>query len=118
MINYRSTENGIIELFVEGKLTKDEIDATRMSMQGNLPINGQLRLLEIIGDLEDVEPANIWKDLKLGLPIFDSVERAAVVSDQSWIETPLMVDEVFASAKVRTFKSDQVEEARAWLKST
>lgn len=117
MIDYRMTEDGIMEVRVAGRITKDEIDAVWRKIHADMPAGGRTRILEVIETLDGIEPAAFWEDLKLGLPMLNRVERAAVVSDRGWINVLTKASGLFVSADVRTFAPTEIEQARAWLKA-
>lgn len=117
MFEYRKTEDGIMEIRASGKITRDDIDAIWAQMTADFPAAGKVRLLEVVGDLRGMEPAALFEDLKLGLPMLDRFERVAVVTHSALIEAASRIGNVFLSADVRTFEPDAIDAARAWLKS-
>lgn len=117
MIDYRKTEAGIIELRVDGRITKADIDAVFDRLKADMPAAGKLRVLEIVTALDGVSPSALWEDMRRGLPMLDNVEKAAVVTDHGWIEALSHIAAAFTSAEVRTFGPDEIDAARTWLKA-
>ena len=85
MIEYRKTGSDAFELSAHGRITKDEIIGAWARLAADMPHEGKIKLLEIIGPLDGVAPAAIWEDLKRGLPMVGRVSHAAIVADQAWI---------------------------------
>jgi hypothetical protein len=115
MIDYRRNENGILEISVNGKLTRQEIDAVWTRMKADMPADGKVKVLEVIRDFQGMDLGALWEDLRVGLPMADHVSHVAIVTDQRWISALTRLASVFMSAETRTYTTDQLAEARAWL---
>lgn len=115
MFEYRSDPAGFIEISVAGKITRDEITRAFDRLAAEAAGGRKLKVLERIGDLDGIEPAALWEDIKRGVPMIDKVSHAAVVTDQKWITALTAFSAHFVSAEVRTFGTAQLDEAQRWL---
>ncbi len=115
MIDYRQGENGILEISVSGRLTREQIDAIWAKMKADMPAAGKVKVLEVIRDFDGMDFDAMWEDLRIGLPMADHVSQVAIVTDRKWIAALTRLAGVFMSAETRTYTLDQLAEARAWL---
>ena len=117
MITCARHPDGYLELAVSGHITREEIDRVWARLKPDMPAGARVRLLETIGDLDGIDISAMIEDLKLGLPMLDRIERAAIVADQKWIGSLSRIADHFVSAEVRTFELADLASARAWLAS-
>ncbi len=116
MITYQSQAGSpVVELRVEGRVTDAELVANVDRLRTDLEVNGKSRLIEIIENFTGIEPAAIWSDVRLGLPLAQKVERVAVVADQAWIRTLTHLGPLFTRAEIRSFAPAELDEARRWI---
>ncbi len=107
----------IIEIEVDGKVTDDELHDAMARFEAAIETHGRIRILEIISAFPSMESAGAWwEDARFSLKHLKEFERAAVVADQKWIQLWTRIVRPFVRTEVRTFHSDQVDEARAWLR--
>ncbi|HKT54628.1 MAG TPA: STAS/SEC14 domain-containing protein [Caulobacteraceae bacterium] len=118
MITYH-TEAGspVVEIGVAGGVTNTDLEGWLTRLRVDVEENGKSRILEIIEDFSGIEPAAIWTDIKLGIPLARKVDRVAVVADQGWIRALSKVGGMFTMAEVRSFEPIELEEARTWIGS-
>jgi hypothetical protein len=116
MIHYE-TEAGspVVEIRVEGRLTEPDLRAAMERLEADVDRNGKTRVLERIEHFTGMEPAALWTDLRLGMPLVRKIERAAVVADAAWIRAVTDISRVFVHAEVKTFRPDELEAARTWI---
>jgi hypothetical protein len=117
MVAYDNTLPGIVELTVSGTVTKDDITQTCTRMERDIATAGVLKVLENVTAFERIGPAAIWQDLKLALPLARKISHVAVVADQAWIRAMAGFGRLFTSASIKTFRREELEQARAWLRA-
>jgi hypothetical protein len=118
MITY-STEPGspVVEIKVAGHVTNDELESAMSRLRVDVEQNGKRRILEIIEHFTGIEPAAIWTDLSLGVPLARKVDRVAVVADQGWVRAFTNIGGMFTQAEVRSFEPAELDQVRAWIGS-
>ena len=106
----------IVTATYDGSLSAEEMDALRAELRNVKDEHGGVRMLLQYGqvDLGRIEPEAFWKDLKTAGMLGD-VERCALVTDADWVETLGSVADRLAPFEVRTFGTDERDEAVAWL---
>ncbi|MGC1301968.1 MAG: STAS/SEC14 domain-containing protein [Caulobacteraceae bacterium] len=116
MIHY-STQPGspVVEIKVEGHVANLELEESIRQLRIDIEQNHKTRLIEIIEHFTGIEPAAIWTDLKLGLPLAQKVTRVAVVADQAWIRMMTEFGQFFTRAEVKSFEPAEIDQARAWI---
>lgn len=116
MIEYKNnSDNNLIELAVEGRLTEADFDGAIAQMKADIAKHGKLRLLEELRSFEGMDPIALWKDARFGLTHVGDFTHVAVVAEAEWVRTISAAANNILSAKVRAFEPSQIEEARAWL---
>lgn len=117
MIRLRTPASAaVVEIEVSGKVTRADVEAVFAEIDAAVAAgHDRLKILEDIHDLEGVEPAAMWRDLQLGLPMMKRVSHAAVVTDARWLRALSEVTGPFTPAQVKTFPRDEIAAARAWL---
>ena len=79
----------------------------------------RVRLLYVLGDeYEGYTAKAMWEDTKLGFHDLSSWERIAVVTDHSLLGDAVRVFGWLLPGEVRTYPTDELEAARAWMTET
>lgn len=106
----------IVTATYDGSLSAEEMDAVRTDLQVVNAAHGSVRLLVEYGDIDfgRIEPEALWKDLKTAGMLGD-IERCALVTDANWIEKLGAAAGRVTSVEVRTFSTNQRDDAVAWL---
>lgn len=106
----------IVTLDFAGSLDVEDEQRLRSALDPVIEQHGLARVLAAIGeiDLGRVEPKAAWMDLKAA-GYLDKIDRLAVVSDASWLAKISEWTGELTSLTVRTFSSDQRDQATAWL---
>jgi hypothetical protein len=119
MITYTSDPGtDLVEITAEGAITLADIEAVLPKFKADVARCGKVRVLETLGRIEGIQPRALWEDLKQGLPMMNTVSRAALVTDQSWVGVLSDIAKPFLPATVRHFPTERAAEARAWLDET
>jgi len=116
MITYQEEPGtNLIEITVDGKVSRAEFDEIAANLEAAIARHGKVRLLEDIRDFRGMDPAAFWDDVKFSLRHMNDVSRAAIVTDERWIEWLVRVVGPALKAEVRTFTPAEADAARAWL---
>lgn len=116
MIDYKNHLNSnIVEITVEGKITKADIEETITQLKLDLKHQGKLRILEEIRSFEGIDPIALWQDVNFGLAHPNVCTHAVVVADAKWVQTLSQALNNVLSAEVKVFERSQIESAREWL---
>jgi len=79
---------------------------------------GKCRFVFVFGEnFHGWELGAAWDDAKFGMSHKDDFEKIAVVSDAKWIEWSTKVSGHFMQGQLKTYKTDQLQEAWDWTKS-
>ena len=116
MIRY-ATEPGspVVEITLEGRLTDTDLRGAIERLQADVEQNGKTRVLERIEHFSGMEPAALWTDLKLGMPLAQKITRAAVVADAAWIRRLTDIGGHLMQAEVKSFRPDELDVTRTWI---
>ncbi|MBV9509790.1 MAG: STAS/SEC14 domain-containing protein [Caulobacteraceae bacterium] len=116
MITYVSEPGSpVVEIKLQGHLTNADLEAAIERLNVDIEQHGKVRVLEIIEHFTGMEPAALWTDVKLGVPLARKIARAAVVADQGWIRAFTGLGKLFTSADIKSFAPADLEEARRWI---
>lgn len=108
-------ESGIVELTINGTISKTEFDDVATKLQAIIKERGKVRLLEEIKGFSGIEPSAIWDDIRFSFNHLNDFSRVAVVTDKSWIEWWTKAVSPFISVEVELFEPSEIEAARDWL---
>ncbi|HWK61327.1 MAG TPA: STAS/SEC14 domain-containing protein [Eoetvoesiella sp.] len=116
MILYHTApDSPVIEISVEGKITDHELREVIERMRNDLELNGKTRVLEHIEHFSGIEPKALWTDMTLGVSVARKVTHAAIVADAGWIRASIHLARFFTKAEIRTFHTNELGQARAWI---
>jgi hypothetical protein len=106
----------IIEFVVDGGLTKEELAPLLAACDEVIAEHGKARLLKQVRSLGSVEAGAIWENMKWGFSNLKNLERVAAVGDKAWMERVTKMADPLFKAELRFFLTEQIDEARAWLR--
>jgi len=106
---------GFLEIYLSGKLAKDDYTAFRPRFEEMLREHGKVRLLVRMHEFHGWTPGGVWEDLKFDAKHFNDIERIAFVGDKKWEAAMSVLCKPFTIAKTRFFYENQLDEAREWL---
>lgn len=109
-------DTNIVTLDFSGSLHVDDEQEIRAALDPVIAAHGSARVLIAMGqiDVGEVEPKALWMDIK-GAGYLDDIERAALVSDASWLTKLTEWTGNLAPLEVRTFHPEERDDAMAWL---
>jgi hypothetical protein len=108
--------HGVVELTVEGGITRPDYDRVVAEMEGVIARSGKLRLIEIIRDVGAIDSSIWWRDVKWAYHHMKDVARCAVVTDKGWIGSVTRAVAALIPAEIRVFPIAELEAARAWVR--
>jgi hypothetical protein len=85
-------------------------------MREDIEVRGKTRALEQIEHFTGIEPSALWRDITEATPLAQKVSRAAIVADAAWIRGATHLGKFLTRAEVRTFRPEEIDAARAWLR--
>lgn len=101
---------------VEGKLTREELEALAKEFKTVVADHGKVRLLVRIPEMPAVEFGAVAEDLKLA-PYARDIERYALVGDTAVAEWAEKVGDALVGGEMKHFEDSQYEEAWRWVQS-
>ena len=120
MINVLPESKGnILVLRAVGKLTdQDYKDVLIPHLDAIIREHGKARLLLDMGDnFHGWEAAALWDDTRFGLTHRNDFRKMGVIGGPRWFEWGLKLAAMVISGEIRSFSSDEREEALNWIKA-
>jgi hypothetical protein len=108
--------DGVVELTVEGGVTRADYDAVVAELDRAIAASGKLRLVEVIRDLGPIDSSVWWQDIKWAWTHVKHVARCAVVTDKGWIGPVTRAAGALIAAEIRVFPLAELDAARAWVR--
>lgn len=110
---------GTIGFRVSGEVEREDYDNVLTPELNRALEAGPLRTLYVIETLEEMEPAALWADAKLGfdLGIRHRGEwvRSAIVTDIGWLAQAAQLFTWMIPGEARVFPLAELEQAKAWV---
>ncbi|GAA0893688.1 hypothetical protein GCM10009122_33670 [Fulvivirga kasyanovii] len=110
-----SNHDNTVAINMSGELTAKDYGPVVNLLEDKIREHGKINLYCEIGELEEVEPGAIWKDLKFDAKHFNDFERVAMVGDKQWLEWGAKFAKPFTSAEVKYFDMSEKAEAMQWV---
>jgi alkanesulfonate monooxygenase SsuD/methylene tetrahydromethanopterin reductase-like flavin-dependent oxidoreductase (luciferase family) len=115
-IELKESEAGkILEVFVTGKLEKEDYATFVPAVEQAVAAHGKIRMLVVMHDFHGWTASAAWEDTKFGARHFRDLDRLAMVGETRWQHGMAVFCKPFTSATVRYFPHEKTDEARAWL---
>jgi hypothetical protein len=98
---------------------EDYDDVLAPALRRALEAGGGLRTLYVIEDLDELEPAALWADAKLGFDLGvrqrEAWIRSAIVTDVQWMARATKLFAWMIPGEARVFGRAELEQAKAWV---
>jgi hypothetical protein len=107
-----------VGFLVQGKLTREDYTGILLpELEKILESHAKGRLLLQMKGFEGWTPGGAWEDF-LNWPKFLSIERMAIVVDETWDEWMTWLFRLFAAIGIdlRFYREDRLEEAWEWIR--
>jgi len=116
----RDMPAGTLGFRAAGEITREDyVDVLVPELEKALEGGGRLRTLNVIEDLDEIEPSALWADAKLGFDLavrhHDAWERSAIVTDADWIARATRLFAWMIPGEVRVHPLAELEQAKAWV---
>jgi len=105
----------VIEIHVEGKLSKEDYDQFVPQVEGLIQQHGKLRLLVDLHDFHGWEASALWEDIKFDVKHFRDFDKLAIVGEKRWERGMAAFCKPFTTATVRYFNRDEAQRAHEWI---
>lgn len=107
----------IIEVQLNGKLTKEAYDAFVPVTEAKIKEFGKVRMLVVMHDFHGWDAGALWADLKFDVKHHSHIERLAIVGESKWEKGMSAFCKPFTSANIEYFDIAKLEEARKWIQA-
>lgn len=104
-----------VEITVNGRVTKKDFDKIAPKMEKFIEEHGTIKILEVIDDFSGFDLSVITDGIRFDLKHLKNFSHCALVCNDGWMGPFTRTLAPFFSIDIRTFKMDQLDEARAWL---
>jgi len=110
---------GTVGFRVAGEVEREDyrdvlVPELRRALEG-----GGLRTLNLIEDLDEIEPGALWADAKLGFDLggrhHGAWVRSAIVTDLDWMARATRLFAWMIPGEARVFPLAELEQAKAWI---
>ncbi len=110
---------GTVGFRVVGEVEREDYDNV-LTPELNRALEARpLRTLYVIESLDEIEPAALWADTKLGLDLAvrhrDAWVRSAIVTDIHWMARATRLFAWMIPGEVRVFPLAELEQAKDWV---
>lgn len=110
--------HGVFGLRAGGLVTPDEYSAVvRPALDSWLSSTESLRVLAIV-DHDFAYAAGDWRTASAGVLERREWSRLGVVTDAGWLRRMAPVGSMFVPARLRTFRTDRMDDAIQWVSRT
>jgi SpoIIAA-like len=110
---------GTIGFRASGKLTPEDYRDVLVPSLREAVEAGEVRMLFVLSDFEELEPRAWLEDAKTGLELgflkHSAWKRSAIVSDAEWVKKAFRMFAWMTPGEVKVFDLDQEDEAKAWV---
>jgi hypothetical protein len=110
---------GSIGFRASGRLTAEDYREVLVPTLREAVDSGEVRMLFVLSDFEELEPRAWLEDAKTGLELgffkHSAWKRSAIVSDAEWVKKAFRMFAWMTPGEVEVFDLDQEDEARAWV---
>lgn len=112
---------GTIGFRASGKLTPEDYRDVLVPTLREAVEAGEVRMLFVLSDFEELEPRAWLEDAKTGLELgflkHSAWKRSAIVSDAEWVKKAMRMFAWMTPGEVAVYDLDQEAEARDWVAS-
>jgi hypothetical protein len=112
--------DGTVGFRVAGDVTREDYTGMLVpTLREMLETGRGLRTLYLIEDLDEIEPAALWQDAKLGFDLgvrhHSEWKRSAIVTDIDWMARATRLFAWMIPGEARVFAVNELEQAKAWV---
>jgi len=109
--------DNVVAFVCTGRVSRQDYETVIIPVvEQALKDHAKVRLYYEIGaEFEEVEPAAIWEDFKIGMQHVTRWERIAVVTDVAWIKHSIQMFGFIMPGELSVFSRSDAAKARAWI---
>ncbi len=111
-----SSVGNVVVVRATGKLTEADYKVFTPVLESAIQEHGSIRVLFVLHDFHGWDLGGFWQDIKFDAKHAKDVDRFAIVGDKKWFEWMGKLCNTFTHTQAKTFHSDQLAEAEAWVK--
>ena len=106
----------LLGLAVTGALQPEDLERVNMAVEDQVRKYARARILLEIVSFEGASAKTIWDDLRGGIRLYGSLERVAIVGDQSWLKTGIKLSDLLTpGVDLAAFSTTERQRAINWL---
>lgn len=109
-------DSNLIGIELSDTLTEDDYEALVPYLENELERHTTTRLLFELDGVDAWEPEDQWESLAFDIRHVRDLDRVAIVGDDLWETWVDKTEFLFPTGQVRTFASDEREDALKWLR--
>jgi SpoIIAA-like len=110
---------GTVGFRVTGEVERADYDNVLTPELNRALEAGPLRTLYVIESVDEIEPAALWADMKLGFDLGvrhrDAWVRSAIATDIPWMARATKLFAWMIPGEVRVFPLAELEQAKSWI---
>jgi hypothetical protein len=111
---------GTIGFRAAGDIEREDYDEVLVpELRRAVESGAGLRTLYVIEDLDEIEPAALWADSKLGFDLgvrhHEAWVRSAIVTDIAWMAHATKLFAWMMPGEARVFPLAELDQAKAWV---
>jgi hypothetical protein len=110
---------GTVGFRVTGEVEREDYDKVLAPELKRALEAGPLRTLYVIETLDEMEPAALWADAKVGFDLgvrhHDAWVRSAIVTDINWLARATRLFAWMIPGEARVFGLAELEQAKSWV---
>lgn len=117
MITCQMRDEDLMEIKIEGALTKEEYDRALPQINRNLARHEKLKFLIILENFKGADLSVVWEDLKYDIKNRKRFGNVAVLGETDSERRLAKLSSFLLPSEVKFFKKGELLEAMRWLKS-
>lgn len=110
------SENGVVGIRVESKLTTEEYDLLNAYLEQLMQDVGPINFLCDMAEVEGVNSQTLWEEMTCHLRNLQDCQRIAVMGHRQWLEGGTNLVVPWEKIQLKKFTPDQTDEAWNWVK--
>lgn len=109
-------DDRLLGVAITGKLKRADYDRLNVLIEEKVRHHGKARLLLEVVNIGGVSAGALWEDLKASVKLYGSIERIAIIGDQSWLKPSVKVSDLLTPGlEMAAFGTTDHQRAIGWL---
>ena len=110
------SDDRLLGIAIVGKLNRADYDRLNVLIEEKVRHHGHARILLEVINIGGLSAGALWEDLKASVRLYSSIERMAIIGDQSWLKPSVKVSDLLTPGlEMAAFSSTDHGRAIAWL---